>query len=318
MSKVIESVPGIVSYSTVREVKGGPLIVIEKTKGVAYNEIGEVIGPDGEPRMVQVVEVGSDYAVAQVLTGTLGLPARGGSTVKFYGRTLRMPVTEDLLGRVLDGKGGQPRDGLPLPPAEEYLDINGEPLNPYAREYPEEPIETGVSVIDGLNTMVRGGQKLPIFSGTGGLPHNMLAAQVARQATVRGGHEEEFAIIFAAMGLKSEEALFFLNEFRRTGALRRLVMVLNLASDPIAERILTPRTALTIAEYLAWYRDYHVLVILTDMTNYAEALRNYHHRRVNYLADVVIQAICTRTSRLSTRGLAGLRVRRAVLRSSQY
>jgi V/A-type H+-transporting ATPase subunit B len=267
MSKLIESMPGIVSYSTVREVKG-PLIVIERTKGVAYNEIGEVVGPDGMPRMVQVVEVGSDYAVAQVLTGTLGLPAKG-STVKFYGRTLRIPVSEDLLGRVLDGKG-QPRDAMPLPPAEEYLDINGEPLNPYAREYPEEPIETGVSAIDGLNTMVRG-QKLPIFSGTG-LPHNMLAAQVARQATVRG-HEEEFAIIFAAMGLKSEEALFFLNEFRRTGALRRLVMVLNLASDPIAERILTPRTALTIAEYLAWYRDYHVLVILTDMTNYAEALR---------------------------------------------
>ncbi len=171
MSKVIESVPGIVSYSTVREIKG-PLIVIEKTKGVAYNEIGEVIGPDGEPRMVQVVEVGDNYAVAQVLTGTLGLPAKG-STVRFYGRTLRLPVSEDLLGRVLDGKG-QSRDGLPLPPAEEYLDINGEPLNPYAREYPEEPIETGVSVIDGLNTMVRG-QKLPIFSGTG-LPHNMLAA----------------------------------------------------------------------------------------------------------------------------------------------
>ncbi len=184
MSKIIESMPGIVSYSTVREVKGGPLIVIEKTRGVAYNEIGEVVGPDGEPRMVQVVEVGDNYAVAQVLTGTLGLPAKG-STVRFYGRTLRLPVSEDLLGRVLDGKGGQPRDGLPLPPAEEYLDINGEPLNPYAREYPEEPIETGVSVIDGLNTMVRG-QKLPIFSGTG-LPHNMLAAQVARQATVRGG-----------------------------------------------------------------------------------------------------------------------------------
>ncbi len=267
MSKVLESIPGIVTYSTVREVKG-PLIVIEKTRNVSYGEMGIVIGPDGEPRTVQVIEVGPNYAIAQVLTGTLGLPAKG-STVRFYGRTLRIPVSEDLIGRVLDGKG-QPRDGMPLPPAEEYLDINGEPLNPYAREYPEEPIETGISAIDGLNTLVRG-QKLPIFSGTG-LPHNMIAAQVARQATVPG-KEEEFVIVFAAMGLKSEEALFFLNEFRKTGALRRLVLVLNLASDPIAERILTPRTALTIAEYLAWYRDYHVLVILTDMTNYCEALR---------------------------------------------
>jgi len=158
----------------------------------------------------------------------------------------------------------------PMPPPEEFLDVNGEPLNPYARDYPEEPIETGISAIDGLYTMVRG-QKLPIFSGTG-LPHNMMAAQAARQATVRGA-ESEFAIVFAAVGLKTEEALFFLDEFRRTGALRRLVMVLNLASDPVAERILTPRIALTIAEYLAWWRDYHVLVILTDLTNYAEALR---------------------------------------------
>ncbi|WP_291999579.1 V-type ATP synthase subunit B [Caldivirga sp.] len=266
MSKLLE-IRGIQEYRTVREVKG-PLIVIERTRGIAYGEMGVVTGPDGEPRLIQVIEVGPDYAIAQVLTGTLGLPASG-STVRFYGTTLRLPVSEDLLGRIISGRG-VPRDSLSMPPAEDFLDVNGEPLNPYARDYPEEPIETGVSAIDGLYTMVRG-QKLPIFSGTG-LPHNMLAAQVARQATVRGS-EEEFAIVFAAIGLRTEEALFFIDEFRRTGALRRLVLVMNLASDPIAERILTPRVALTIAEYLAWQRDYHVLVILSDMLNYAEALR---------------------------------------------
>lgn len=266
MSKIIE-LRGVQEYRTVREVKG-PLIVIERTRNVAYGEMGVVVGPDGEERLIQVVEVGPDYAIAQVLTGTLGLPAKG-SLVRFYGSTLRLPVSEDLLGRILSGRG-VPRDHLPMPPAEDFLDINGEPLNPYARDYPEEPIETGVSAIDGLYTLVRG-QKLPIFSGTG-LPHNMLAAQVARQAMVRGSGEE-FAIVFAAIGLRTEEALFFIDEFRKTGALRRLVMVLNLASDPVAERILTPRTALTIAEYLAWYKNYHVLVILTDMLNYAEALR---------------------------------------------
>jgi len=266
VSKVLE-VRGVQEYRTVREVKG-PLIVIERTRGVAYGEMGVVTGPDGEPRLVQVIEVGPDYAVAQVLTGTLGLPAKG-STVRFYGTTLRLPVSEDLLGRIISGRG-VPRDGLSMPPPEDFLDVNGEPLNPYARDYPEEPIETGISAIDGLYTMVRG-QKLPIFSGTG-LPHNMLAAQVARQAAVRGS-EEGFAIVFAAIGLRTEEALFFIDEFRRTGALRRLVLVMNLASDPIAERILTPRVALTVAEYLAWQRDYHVLVILSDMLNYAEALR---------------------------------------------
>jgi len=262
------SIPlGISSYRSVREVRG-PLIVIERTRKVSYGELGEVIGPDGEPRLVQVVEVGEDYAVAQVLAGTLGLPAKG-STVRFYGQTLRMPVSEDLLGRVLDGRG-RPRDHLPAPAPEAWLDINGDPLNPHERLPPEEPIETGISAIDGLNTLVRG-QKLPIFSGTG-LPHNMLAAQVVRQATVRG-KEEEFAIVFAAIGVKSEEALFFLDEFRRTGALRRAVVVMNLASDPVAERILAPRTALTIAEFLAWYRDYHVLVVMGDMTNYCEGLK---------------------------------------------
>jgi V/A-type H+-transporting ATPase subunit B len=257
----------VVSYNTVREVKG-PLIVIEKTRGVAYGEIGEVIGPDGEPRRVQVIEVGTDYAVAQVLGGTLGLPAKG-STVRFYGRTLKIPVSEQLIGRILDGKG-QPRDHMPLPPPEDFRDVNGEPLNPYSREYPEEPIETGISAIDGLYTLVRG-QKLPIFSGTG-LPHNMLAAQVVRQATVRGS-EEEFAVVFVGVGIRTEEALFFMDEFRKTGALRRAVAVLNLASDPVAERILAPRVGLTIAEYLAWQLGYHVLVVITDMTNYCEGLR---------------------------------------------
>ncbi|MEL9989958.1 MAG: V-type ATP synthase subunit B [Thermoproteus sp.] len=257
----------IVSYSTVREVKG-PLLVIEKTRGVAYNEIGEVVGPDGEPRRVQVIEVGTDYAVAQVLGPTLGLPAKG-STVRFYGKTYKLGVSEELIGRTLDGKG-QPRDHMPLPPPQDFRDINGEPLNPYAREYPEEPIETGISAIDGLYTLVRG-QKLPIFSGTG-LPHNVMAAQVVRQATVRGS-EEGFAVVFVGIGIRSEEAMYFMEEFRKTGALRRAVAVINLASDPVAERILAPRVGLTIAEYLAWDLGYHVLVVMTDMTNYAEGLR---------------------------------------------
>ncbi len=258
---------GISEYSTVREVKG-PLIIIERTRGVSYGEVGVVIGPDGEPRTVQVIEVGEDFAIAQVLTGTLGLPSRG-STVRFYGETFRVPVSEEYIGRVLDGKG-QPRDHMPLPPPEEFRPVMGEPLNPYMRLYPDEPIETGISGIDAMFTMVRG-QKLPFFSGSG-LPHNLCAAQVARQATVPG-KEEEFAIVFVGIGLKMEEALFFLNEFRRTGALRRLVTVINLANDPIAERILAPRVGLTIAEYLAWEKGYHVLAILTDMTNYCEGLR---------------------------------------------
>ncbi|MFP3267094.1 MAG: V-type ATP synthase subunit B [Thermoproteus sp.] len=257
----------VVSYSTVREVKG-PLLVIERTRGVAYGELGEVVGPDGEPRRVQVIEVATDYAVAQVLGPTLGLPAKG-STVRFYGKTYRLGVSEDLIGRILDGKG-QPRDHMPLPPPRDFRDINGEPLNPYAREYPEEPIETGISAIDGLYTLVRG-QKLPIFSGTG-LPHNVMAAQVVRQSTVRGS-EEGFAVVFVGIGIRSEEAMYFLEEFRRTGALRRAVAVINLASDPVAERILAPRVGLTIAEHLAWDLGYHVLVVITDMTNYAEGLR---------------------------------------------
>ncbi|MFP3250936.1 MAG: V-type ATP synthase subunit B [Thermoproteus sp.] len=257
----------VVSYSTVREVKG-PLLVIERTRGVAYGELGEVVGPDGEPRRVQVIEVATDYAVAQVLGPTLGLPAKG-STVRFYGKTYRLGVSEDLIGRILDGKG-QPRDHMPLPPPRDFRDINGEPLNPYAREYPEEPIETGISAIDGLYTLVRG-QKLPIFSGTG-LPHNVMAAQVVRQSTVRGS-EEGFAVVFVGIGIRSEEAMYFMEEFRRTGALRRAVAVINLASDPVAERILAPRVGLTIAEHLAWDLGYHVLVVITDMTNYAEGLR---------------------------------------------
>jgi V/A-type H+-transporting ATPase subunit B len=257
----------VVSYSTVREIKG-PLLVIERTRGVAYGELGEVVGPDGEPRRVQVIEVATDYAVAQVLGPTLGLPAKG-STVRFYGKTYRLGVSEDLIGRILDGKG-QPRDHMPLPPPRDFRDINGEPLNPYAREYPEEPIETGISAIDGLYTLVRG-QKLPIFSGTG-LPHNVMAAQVVRQSTVRGS-EEGFAVVFVGIGIRSEEAMYFMEEFRRTGALRRAVAVINLASDPVAERILAPRVGLTIAEHLAWDLGYHVLVVITDMTNYAEGLR---------------------------------------------
>ena len=213
-------------------------------------------------------EVNRDKALVQIFEGTSGLNIHQ-SKVRFLGRGIELPVSLDILGRVFDGLG-QPRDNGPKIIPEKRLDINGLPINPYARDYPSEFIQTGISTIDGLNTLVRG-QKLPIFSASG-LPHNRLAAQIARQAKVLGTGSK-FAIVFAAMGITFEEADFFINDFRKTGAIERTVMFVNLADDPAIERIATPRMALTAAEYLAYEKGMHVLVILTDMTNYAEALR---------------------------------------------
>jgi V/A-type H+-transporting ATPase subunit B len=254
-------------YLTVAEVSG-PLMIVEAVRDVAYQELVEIELPGGEHRRGQVLEVDRDRAVVQLFEGAVGLELER-SRVRFLGRVMEVGVSRDVLGRVFDG-AGRPRDGGPEIIPEKHLSVGGEPLNPYSRDYPDEFIQTGISVIDGLNTLVRG-QKLPIFSGAG-LPHNQLAGQIARQARVRGA-EEPFAVVFGAMGITFEEADFFTSQLKRTGAIERAVMVLNLADDPVIERIMTPQIVLTVAEYLAFDLDMHVLVILTDMTNYAEALR---------------------------------------------
>lgn len=243
-------------------------MLVQQVAGVKYNELVEIELPDGSIRRGQVLEVSGDTALVQVFEGTTGLNP-GTAKVRFLGRGLELGVSPDILGRVFDGLG-RPRDNGPRIIPEKRLDINGYPINPTARDYPSEFIQTGISAIDGLNTMVRG-QKLPIFSASG-LPHSRLAAQIARQAKVPGT-ETKFAVVFAAMGITFEEADFFISDFRRSGAIERAVLFLNLADDPAIERIATPRMALTAAEYLAYEKDMHVLVILTDMTNYAEALR---------------------------------------------
>ncbi|WP_372912354.1 ATP synthase subunit B [Salinigranum sp.] len=258
-------------YQTITEISG-PLVFAEVDEPIGYDEIVEIETPAGETKRGQVLESSSGIVAIQVFEGTSGIDRN--ASVTFLGETLKMPVTEDLLGRVLDGSG-QPIDGGPEIVPDERRDIVGAAINPYSREYPEEFIQTGVSAIDGMNTLVRG-QKLPIFSGSG-LPHNDLALQVARQATVpeedEGGEGSEFAVIFGAMGITAEEANEFMEDFERTGALERSVVFMNLADDPAVERTVTPRLALTTAEYLAFDKGYHVLVILTDMTNYCEALR---------------------------------------------
>ncbi len=257
----------IKEYKTISEVVG-PLMLVEDVEGVTYDELGEIVLPDGEKRLCKVLEVNGSNAMVQLFESSAGINLAE-STVKFLGRGTQLKVSPEMMGRVFDGMG-RPKDGGPEIIAEKSLDINGLPMNPAARDYPAEFIQTGISAIDGLNTLVRG-QKLPIFSGNG-LPHAELAAQIARQAKVRGG-ESNFAVVFAAIGITYEEADFFAADFRRTGAIDRTVMFLNLANDPAVERIATPRMALTAAEYLAFELGMHVLVILTDITNYAEALR---------------------------------------------
>ena len=256
-----------IEYTTVSEVTG-PLMIVEGIKDVAYNEVVKIKTSTGEERTGQVLEAYLDKAVVQVFEGTRGLDTKK-TSARFIGETMKLGVSKEMLGRIFDGTGNPIDDAPPIIP-EDRRDINGNPINPYAREYPREFIQTGVSAIDGLNTLVRG-QKLPIFSGSG-LPHNTLAAQIARQAKVLG-KEEEFAVVFCAMGITTEEANLFIRDFEDTGALERTTMFLNLADDPTIERIILPRMALTCAEYLAFDLDMHVLVILTDMTNYAEALR---------------------------------------------
>ncbi|MDD5959550.1 MAG: ATP synthase subunit B [Methanobrevibacter wolinii] len=254
-------------YTTVTEVSG-PLMIVEGVEGVAYNEIVEIETPAGEHRTGQVLEVKEDIAVVQVFEGTSDLNTKNTKT-RFTGETAKIGVSKEMMGRIFNGTG-KPIDGGPEIIPEKELDINGNPMNPTSREYPAEFIQTGISTIDGMNTLVRG-QKLPIFSGSG-LPHNELAAQIARQAQVVGD-DTEFAVIFAAMGITHEEANFFMNEFEKTGALEKVTVFMNLADDPAIERILTPKMALTTAEYFAFDLGMHVLVILTDLTNYCEALR---------------------------------------------
>ncbi len=257
----------IKEYTTISEISG-PLMIVEGIEGVAYGEVVEIETAYGEKRRGQVLEVTGNRAVVQVFEGTRGLDNKS-TKVRFTGETVKLGVSIDMLGRIFNGRG-EPIDKGPKIIPEEKRDIHGAPLNPAIREYPRDFIQTGISVIDGMNTLVRG-QKLPIFSGSG-LPHNKIAAQIARQAKVLG-EEEEFAVVFAAMGITYEEASFFIKDFERTGALERVVAFINLANDPAIERIMTPRLALTTAEYLAFEHNMHVLVITTDLTNYCEALR---------------------------------------------
>ncbi len=257
----------VTEYTTINEI-AGPLVLLNNVKHATYEELVEVELPNGEQRRGKVLEVDHDKVLIQLFEGTRGVDVKE-TRVRFLGKGLELSVSPDILGRIFNGLGTPIDDGPKIIP-EKRLDINGIPINPYARVYPEEFIQTGISAIDGLNTLVRG-QKLPIFSGFG-LPHSELAAQIARQATVPGS-ESSFAIVFAAMGITFEEANYFIRDFQETGAMERVVLFINLANDPTVERIATPRAALTAAEYLAFERGMHVLVIMTDMTNYCEALR---------------------------------------------
>ena len=254
-------------YRTIEEV-AGPLMLVRGVENVNYNDLGEIILSSGEKRRCKVLEIDGSDAMVQLFEPSTGINLST-SKVRFLGRSMELGVSEDMLGRVFDGLG-RPIDNGPEILPDKRMDINGLPMNPAARNYPEEFIQTGISAIDGLNTLVRG-QKLPIFSASG-LPHAQLAAQIARQATVKGKNEQ-FAVVFAAMGITFEETNFFVESFKETGAIDRTVMFVNLANDPAVERIATPRMALTAAEYLAFEKDMHVLVILTDITNYADALR---------------------------------------------
>jgi V/A-type H+-transporting ATPase subunit B len=257
----------IKEYSSIIQVSG-PLLLVEGVEGAKYEELVEIYTGTGEKKRGRVLEVDRDKALIQIFEGSAGIDVRD-CHVRFVGRTLHIGVSSDMLGRVFDGLGRPKDDGPEIIP-EVMLDVNGAPINPTARNYPNEFIQTGISSIDGINTLVRG-QKLPIFSGSG-LPHNRVAAQIVRQSKVLGG-AEEFAIVFGAMGITFEEANFFIQDFTKSGALERVVLFLNLADDPAIERVSTPRVAFTVAEYLAFEKGLHILVVLSDMTNYAEALR---------------------------------------------
>src|SRR5258705_9450547 len=259
----------------------GPIIVVHGAANVGYDEVVEIQDSRGKLRRGRVLEVGEGFAVVQVFAGSTGLSIDG-TSVRFLGTTLHIPVAEEMLGRIFDGLG-TPIDGGPEPLTDHYADVNGQPINPTARIYPRDYIQTGISTTDGVNTLLRG-QKLPIFSGAG-LPHDQLAAQIVRQATLgvpagqTAAQADQFAIVFAAMGVKNDVAAYFRQSFTDSGALTRVAMFLNLADDPPVERLVTPRAALTLAEYLAFERGMHVLVILTDMTNYCEALRQISNIR---------------------------------------
>jgi len=257
----------IKEYSSILNV-AGPLLLVEGVQDVKYEELVEIYTGSGEKKRGRVLEVDKDKALVQIFEGSTGIDVKN-CRVRFLARTLHIGVSTDMLGRIFDGLG-RPKDEGPEIIPEAMLDINGAPINPTARNYPNEFIQTGISSIDGINTLVRG-QKLPIFSGSG-LPHNRLAAQIVRQSKVLGG-KEEFAVVFGAMGITFEEANFFIQDFTKSGALERVVLFLNLADDPAIERISTPRVAFTVAEYLAFEKGLHILVVLSDMTNYAEALR---------------------------------------------
>lgn len=257
-------------YKTITQISG-PLVIVEGIQDVKYEEMVEIEAGDGSKRRGRVLEVSEKLAVVQLFEEAQGLDVEH-SKATFLGKTLHIGTSLQMLGRIFDG-AGKPKDNIDEIIPEKYLDVNGAPINPYAREYPNDFIQTGISTIDGLNTLVRG-QKLPIFSGAG-LPHSELVAQIARQAKVlqSDSSSSSFAVVFAAMGITFEESEFFINQFKQTGAIERAVLFINLADDPVIERITLPRLALTTAEYLAYEKEMHVLVILTDMTNYAEALR---------------------------------------------
>src|SRR3989339_409837 len=255
-------------YKTIKEV-AGPLMIVDKVRDVKYEEIVEIELPNGEIRLGRVLEVDEEKAVVQMFEESRGINLKK-SKAKFLGKTMTIAVSPDMLGRIFTG-AGRVKDGGPDIIAEKEVDINGAPINPYSRDFPNDFIQTGISSIDGMNILVRG-QKLPIFSGAG-LPHSEVAAQIARQARVKDDSDSEFAVVFGAMGITFEEAEYFINQFKETGAIERSVLYMNLANDPVVERITLPRMALTTAEYLAFEKDMHVLVILTDMTNYCESLR---------------------------------------------
>ncbi len=264
-----------------REIRGiaqvnGPILVVEGVGGICYDEVVDVIGPAGIARRGRVLEAGEDRAVIEIFSGTAGLSIAE-TRVRLTGRPMHTAVSEEMLGRVFDGLGA-PIDGQPDPLPEDWADVNGQPINPVARHYPQDAIETGISAIDGMCTLALG-QKLPIFSGNG-LPHDQIAAQIVRQARLLGtGSTAQFAIVFAALGVKHDVAAFFRDAFSETGSLARVAMFLNLADDPAIERVVTPKVALTLAEFLAFRKGMHVLVVLTDMTNYCEALRQVSSAR---------------------------------------